>query len=93
MLVAVDTQVSKKAVRQIESAGHWVVYIAGEEHDEWWFREALDLDAEVFISPDFDIEILANQYDKKFIRIPQRIDDMGSYLVRQLRLLKQNRSR
>lgn len=78
--VAFDTQLSKAAVRAVEDAGHEVVYWAGSEHDELWFREALDAGAEVFVSPDWDISILANHHNVRCIRLPQRVG--GEALVR-----------
>lgn len=45
----------------LEAAGHEVVYWASDEPDEWWFRDALRAGAELFVSPDWDIVLMADE--------------------------------
>jgi hypothetical protein len=90
MRVAFDCQISRAAVEATEDAGFQVVYWAGSEHDELWVAEALDLGADVFMSPDYDIEILANRYDREFIRLPQGLGGrrLVDFVTRKLRECK-----
>jgi hypothetical protein len=41
--------------------------------DSYWFREALDEGAEIFISPDWDIAVMAGNANKAFIQLPQNL--------------------
>lgn len=71
MKIAVDTQVSDSAIDYLSSRGFKVVFKAYNEPDQIWFRDALDMGAEVFVSPDWDISFLCNQYNVKFIKLKQ----------------------
>jgi 2-keto-3-deoxy-6-phosphogluconate aldolase len=84
--IAFDTQVPRQAIQAAESSGHTVVYWAGAEHDELWFRQAMDMGADVFVSPDWDIAILAENHNKKFIRIPQKLggQELVAFIMKRL---------
>lgn len=71
MDIAVDNQVADMAINYLENKGFRVVFKAGHEPDNMWFRDAIDEGAEVFVSPDWDISFLCNQYNVKFIKLKQ----------------------
>lgn len=71
--LALDNQISRNCAKALQRAGHEVVYHTRHEHDQLWFRRARELGANVFVSPDWDIDLLCNQYDIKCIRIGQRL--------------------
>lgn len=73
MRVAFDTQVPSATIKAAEGCGHQVVYWAKDEHDEWWFREAMERGADVFVSPDWDIALMANKNGLGFIKLPRGI--------------------
>lgn len=83
MRIAVDNQISGSTINLLENKGHKVVFWARHEHDEWWFLEALDKGADIFISPDWDIVILANQHDVPCIHLPQGLKgkDQATYIL------------
>jgi len=90
--IAVDNQVSKQAVRQL-SKHHEVVLVANDSQDEVWVDHALDLGAEVFVSPDLDIPNYLDrvQSDAAWVDLPQglRTEDQFSFLMKQIeRLVK-----
>lgn len=91
--VAFDTQVSRRAVEAAQDNGFNVVYWAGHTHDELWFREAMDRGAEVFVSPDWDIAVLANRFDKTFIKLPQNLGKgkLVDFVVNQLVKLRSSK--
>lgn len=55
LVLAVDTQISHKTVREL-SRHYEVVVVAGQSFsDEDWVEDALSMGANVFVSPDIDI--------------------------------------
>ena len=73
MKLALDNQVSHNCAKALKLAGHIIVYHARHEHDQLWFKKAIEANAECFISPDWDIDILCNQNNVKCIRLGQRL--------------------
>lgn len=73
MKVAVDNQISKDTIDYLKRNNIDVVFSAKDEHDDIWFESALDLGAEIFISPDFDIDRLCERYNVKYIELPQNL--------------------
>lgn len=73
MKLALDCQVSFNCAKALILAGHTVVYHARQEHDQLWTRRALDKGADCFVSPDWDIDILCNQWNLRCIRLKQRM--------------------
>lgn len=71
MYIAVDNQVSDSAIDFLEEKGMKIVLRARHEPDNMWFMDALDLGAEVFVSPDWDISFLCNAHNVKFIKLKQ----------------------
>lgn len=69
MRIAVDTQVADAAIDYLENKGFVVVFKAHHEPDNMWFRDALDLGADIFVSPDWDISFLCNSHNVKFIKL------------------------
>lgn len=67
--IAVDTQISNKAVSMLTDDGVDVVFHASSEPDHWWFEESLRLGAEAFVSPDADIRDLSKEHGAYFIRV------------------------
>lgn len=69
MKLALDNGISRAAARELAAAGHEIVYHAGDEHDEWWFREACEAGAECFVSADWDIVLMADEADKLRVKL------------------------
>lgn len=67
MRIACDTNVSSRTIRFLKEQGFDVCYKAGPgQPDKKWFKKALDLEVNVFISGDADIAMLvAKEYDRK----------------------------
>lgn len=76
MNIAVDTQVSDSAVTYLREKGFNVIFKANREPDEVWFRDALDMGADVFVSPDWDISFLCNRYNVRWIRLKQNLRNL-----------------
>lgn len=62
MKIAVDTQISLSTVDWLNENNFEVVFKAQNESDEEWIEKALDLGANVFISPDLDIPNYLDKY-------------------------------
>lgn len=90
MKLACDNQVGLKTVQWLEKIGHEVVVWAGDLPDNEWFEEALDYNAEVFISPDWDIVFLCNKHNKRNIQIPPNLkkQDIFNFLKKRLNHLE-----
>lgn len=72
MKIAVDVCIGKVGVRHLRDVGHEVVAVAEHgEMDRSWFERAVTAGAELIVSPDSDLEILAYDYNLKFFR-PKR---------------------
>lgn len=92
--LAVDVQISKRAIRELQAAGYSVVYQAkNAQKDPDWIEQALTKGANVFVSPDLDIP---NYLDKRdvnaaWIGLPHGIDGemQSGYIIKRLiRLIK-----
>lgn len=69
MRIAVDVCIGRDGVSLLRWFGHDVVVEAEHcEADRDWFARALKAGAELVISPDVDLEILAYDYNVKFFR-------------------------
>jgi len=79
MLIACDNIISFEDIERLESYGFKTVKWAGQEHDELWFREGIEKGAEVFVSPDYDIGILCNHYNKRWLQIPSGVSRVERY--------------
>lgn len=77
MYIAVDNQVADSAIDYLKDKGFKVVFRARHEPDHEWFQDAMDLGADIFISPDWDISFLCNRYDVKFIQLEQGLKGVG----------------
>lgn len=88
MKIAVDNQISKQAIRQL-SKHHEVVLTADDQQDEIWIDDALDLGAEVFISPDLDVPNYLDRIHSNaaWIDLPQglRTENQFSFLMDELK--------
>lgn len=84
MKVALDNQVGEGAIRALKAAGHEVVMTAGDLPDHVWHRRAVEAGAELFFSPDYDIENLSLDIGKSFVRIPQGLGrgELNDWVVR-----------
>ena len=84
MKIALDNQVSKGAVNSLKSAGHDVVMLAGNLPDHVWHKKAIDAGAELFFSPDYDIENMTLNLGKSFVRLPQNLGggELVDFVVR-----------
>jgi len=89
MMLACDNGISMTAIKELQARGHEVVYWADDEHDEWWFRAALDAGAEVFISHDWDIVLMADARYKPRIHMKQGIGGarQAAFILRKLEAL------
>ena len=72
MKLAVDNQISLSVVEGLKET-HEVVIWADDMQDEDWIDEALDLGAEVFISPDLDVPNYLDRVNSNahWIDVPQ----------------------
>lgn len=66
MKIACDNQVPLKYIQSLNKSGFEVVFRAQDEADEDWVRQAISLDAQIFISPDLDIPNLIQEYPDTF---------------------------
>lgn len=73
MKLALDNQIGYEIATQLKKMGHQIVYHARDEHDELWLAKAFKGGAEIFISPDWDVDIFCNKVDRKCIRLPQSV--------------------
>ncbi len=91
--LALDNQVSQAAEKKL-SDHYEIVAKAGDKSDEDWIEEAIDSDANVFISPDYDIpNYLERYYDGVgvyWISLPQGIRGIKQfdYLYKKLKALQ-----
>lgn len=69
MKIACDTGVSGAAIDVLKKNGHEIVYWASHEPDEWWFKDANERGAEVFVSHDWDIVLMADEAGKARIHL------------------------
>lgn len=92
--LAVDVQISKRAIKELQAAGYSVVYQARmAQKDADWIENALTRGANVFVSPDMDIPAYLDKrdVDAAWIGLPHGIDgDMQpGYIIKKLiRLIK-----
>lgn len=84
MKVALDNQVGKGAVNSLKAAGHEVVMLAGDLPDHVWHKRAVEAGAELFFSPDYDIENMTLNIGKSFVRLPQNMGggQLADFVVR-----------
>lgn len=69
MKLAVDVCIGNRGIKKLREAGHDVVVVAEHaESDRDWFARALAAGAEVIVSADRDLEILAYDQRIKFVR-------------------------
>ncbi len=74
MKVAVDVQISNSAVQIFESSGFKVVYKAHDnEPDAEWFDIAIACGAEIFVSPDTDILVMAGNAGYSYVQLPSQM--------------------
>lgn len=83
MKLALDNQLGHSVIKALKVSGHEVVFTAGDFPDHIWFKKAVIAGAELFFSPDYDIENMALNNGISFIRIPQRIgkNELSDYVV------------
>jgi hypothetical protein len=92
MKLAIDNQISKYVVQRLKQ--HYeVVRTAGNDPDEIWLNDALDLGADVFISPDLDVPNFldkAKADDAVWIDVPQKlsIEKQFTFLMKKLKGLE-----
>lgn len=74
MKLAIDNQISLSVVEGLKRT-HEVVMWSGDKQDEVWIEDALDLGAEVFISPDLDVPNYLDRInsDAHWIDVPQNL--------------------
>lgn len=89
--LAVDNQIGKNVIRKLER--HYeVVLTAGDKADEDWIPEALDLGANVFVSPDLDVpNFLDRENDPAiWIDVPQNLsgDAQFTFIMKKLKSLQ-----
>jgi len=84
--IACDNQISLDVIEKLEKHNYEVVFWAKDEDDVTWFRWACEQGADVFISPDWDVTVLANQNGKGCIRLPQgkKRNGLLNFLLRRL---------
>lgn len=89
-MIACDNHVGNRTIEKLENHGHKIVLRAGDIRDEWWFEEAMDRGADIFISADWDIGILCNRYNKDWIQLPTGVggDAMARFILKELRKRK-----
>lgn len=87
MKLALDCQISFKGAKILNNSGHTVVYHARHEHDQLWVRRAVEKGAEVFISPDWDIDIMCNQLNLYCIKLKQKqkSEDAVQFILKELK--------
>lgn len=88
MKLALDNQVSDKIARILNNSGHTIVYHAGHEHDELWLNLAYQKGAEVYISPDYDVENFAYNNNLEFIRFPQKHKNVTQMILNKLKAME-----
>lgn len=71
MRVAADNQVSNRTIEALEKSGHIVVVMAGDRADYDWLGEAHEKHADIYISPDSDVENFALNHSRSYIKLPQ----------------------
>lgn len=91
MRIACDNQVGYQSLALLARHGVLIVYRAHNERDVEWFEAALDAGAEVFVSPDSDIDALCNQHNKRFIRLKQGLKgtEVALFILKKLERLRQ----
>lgn len=92
MKLALDNQVGKTVAKQLEQSGYTVVYHAQDEMDQVWLPRARDKGADVFISPDWDVDFFCNRHNKKCIRLKQGQNKQQTltYILKNLERIKNN---
>lgn len=90
MKIACDTGVSGAAIEVLRQSGYEVVFWAMEEPDEWWFKEALGLGADVFVSHDWDIILMADERSKERIHLRPGVRgrDQAKQIIRGIRRIE-----
>lgn len=80
-ILAIDNQISKRVTDKL-SIYFKVVMWAGDKPDEIWVEEALDLGANIFISPDLDIPNMLEKLesDAIWIDVPQGMPSNEQYI-------------
>lgn len=74
--IAVDVGIGRAGARLLRAVGHEVVVEAEwAETDRSWFARAITAQAQVIVSPDIDLEILA--YDANLMFFRHRHGDAG----------------
>lgn len=87
LILAVDNQVSKATIYKLENL-YQVVKKAEDLPDEVWVYQALDLGANVFISPDLDIpNLIYRESDTAiWIELPGlKSEKQYAFLIKKLR--------
>lgn len=87
MKIACDTQIAFRTIEYLNNMGHTVVYRATNEMDNEWFENALNKGAELFISPDIDIDVLCNRHNIKSLKIPKglKAKELNVWLKKKLK--------
>lgn len=87
MKLACDNSVSRAAIAALAAAGHDTVVWAEDEPDEWWFAEGVAKGAECFISPDWDIALMADNHGFKRVLLPNGVKgvDQAAVVLRLMR--------
>jgi hypothetical protein len=88
--IACDNQISKRTVDKLEIRFE-VVLRADNEPDELWIEKAIDLGANVFISPDIDVPLILDKnypdLDYHWIDVKQGLasKDQYAYLLSKIK--------
>lgn len=78
--LAMDIQISNKAIRELDKMGYKVVCRAlNSQKDEEWVAFALSKGANVFVSPDMDIPAILDrkEADTTWIGLPSGLKSKG----------------
>ncbi len=90
MRVAVDVQIPDDAIKIFEKNGFTVVYKAHPcEQDADWFDVALDYGAEIFVSPDTDIQVMAGNAGYSYVALPSQLKavKITDFVLKKLRAI------
>jgi hypothetical protein len=68
VIIAVDVGVGRVGAQLLRDCGHVVIEAEHCEMDRVWFHRARELGAELFVSPDSDIEILCYDHNIRFVK-------------------------
>lgn len=81
MKLACDNSISGAAIRALRRAGHETVVWAQDEPDEWWFAAGVAKGAECFVSPDWDIVLMADERGIMRVQMPNGVKGVAQATV------------